>query len=328
MRRARAFWHRSGKNSAIVEEDLNEPGRGWCEIATLFSGISPGTEMLVAQGLVPEDLREEMACPYMGGQFPFPVKYGYSLVGEIVRGAKDLVGKVVHVHHPHQDWCVVRRSDTFVIPDGVPPRRAVLASNMETAVNAIWDSRVSVGDRALVVGFGAVGSLVARLLTLIAEVRAQMVDIDPAKVDLARTMGFNAQVPEDVHPGFDVAFHTSGNGEGLQVAIDKTDFEGRVVEVSWYGSRSVALRLGGTFHSQRKRIISSQVSVIPPDRHRRWDTRRRKKLVFSLLERAEFDAHITDSVPFVELPKIFRDLRGASQVGLGYAVWYDQQEGV
>lgn len=322
MTEARALWHTSADLSRIEEDNLGRLKVGWCEVRSLYSAISGGTERLVATGQVPEDLHEEMRCPYMGGQFTFPVKYGYSLVGEIVNGPKGRLGEVVHVMHPHQDRCLVRTDDAFRIPSGVPPRRAILASNLETALNALWDSRVAAGERAVVVGFGMVGSLVARLLCIVAEARVTVVDIDPEKIDLAGAQGFLCFPPDAIPRDFHVAFHTSGSSQGLQMAIDSVGFEGRVIEMSWYGTRWVTLHLGGTFHSQRKTIISSQVSTIAPSHRSTWDHQRRKRLVFSLLQREEFDDQITHSVQFPGLPKLFEELRKSPLGGLGCVVTY------
>jgi 2-desacetyl-2-hydroxyethyl bacteriochlorophyllide A dehydrogenase len=295
---------------------------GWCKIQTLYTSISPGTERLVYLGQVPEALYGEMKCLYMGGNFPYPVKYGYSLVGRITDGPEESMGKLVHVMHPHQDHCTVNFKDTYPVPQGIPPQRASLASNLETAVNAIWDSQVHIGDSVLVVGFGIVGSLVARLLSAIPGTRVEVADTHHAKVDLARKMGFTAFDPHDVSNGFDCAFHASGTPEGLQTAIDKVGFEGKIVELSWYGTRTVPIQLGGSFHSQRKIIISSQVSHLSGHQRVRWDHRRRKHLVFSLLQNPEFDEHITHSVPFTQLPATFSTLAHTPTEGLAYLVEY------
>jgi len=160
---ARALWITRPGVCELRSERLPDIEEGDCLLEAMYSGVSPGTERLVLSGRVPLSLYESMKCPYMGGDFSFPVKYGYSLVGRVVKGPAPLVGKIGHVLHPHQERCVVRASDVHVLPERVPPRRAALASNMETAVNALWDSEMSLGDRALVVGFGAVGALVARV---------------------------------------------------------------------------------------------------------------------------------------------------------------------
>jgi NADPH:quinone reductase-like Zn-dependent oxidoreductase len=322
MAEAQALWLPAQRCAAIRRERLPDVPEGWCGIRTRFSAISPGTERLVYLGQVPASLYEAMRCPYMGGAFPFPVKYGYSLVGEVVAGPEAARRQLVHVLHPHQDCCVVRLEDTYPLPAGLPPRRATLASNLETAVNALWDAQVCLGERALVVGFGIIGSLVARLLSLMPGVQVEVVDTAPAKIALATTLGFRARRPEQIVPPFDLAFHASATAAGLQTAVDSVGFEGRVIELSWYGTRAVSVQLGGTFHSQRKRLVSSQVSHIAAPQRPRWDHRRRKDLVFTLLQRSEFDAHITHVVPFDELPQAFAMLMQATPAGLAAVVDY------
>ena len=88
------------------------------------------------------------------------------------------------------------------------------------------------------------------------------------------------------------------------------------MEVSWYGSRQVSLDLGGAFHSQRKRLVSSQVSSIPAAQRARWDFQRRKRLVFELLGDAAFDAHVTHRVAFAEAPGVYSRLEEISGSGL------------
>jgi len=322
MREACAFWIEDICQGAILDEELSPVKDEWCEIETLFSAVSPGTERLIFSGLVPEDLYEAMRCPYMDGNFPAPVKYGYSLVGRVVDDSNGMSGQVVHMLHPHQDRAVVRMEDTFIVPAGIPAERATLASNLETAVNAVWDSQVTVGERALVVGFGIVGSLVARVLSTIPGVEVKIVDTNPKKVGLAEKMGFSSSTAIEGVSDFDLAFHASGAGEGLQTAIDAVGFEGRIIELSWYGIKPVSLKLGRTFHRLRKRIISSQVSHLPSQMKPRWDPLRRKNLVFSLLKDEQYDSHITNAVPFTGLPGFFDDLGDYRINGLSYLVEY------
>ena len=78
---SRAFWLERCGVGKIREESLTPPQEGWCRIAADFSGLSPGTERLVALGRVPTKAMPAMRCQYMDGEFSFPIKYGYSLVG-------------------------------------------------------------------------------------------------------------------------------------------------------------------------------------------------------------------------------------------------------
>ena len=104
-----------------------------------------------------------MRAPVPGRDFPAPVKYGYASVGEVEHGPSHLQGRRVFVLHPHQTRYVVPGGAVHLLPPDLPPARAVLAANMETAINGLWDAAPRIGDRVAVVGAGTVGCLVAWL---------------------------------------------------------------------------------------------------------------------------------------------------------------------
>jgi NADPH:quinone reductase-like Zn-dependent oxidoreductase len=302
-----ALWFTGPGKAALLPEVLVTPETGeFCTIRTLYSAVSEGTERLVLAGKVPLDLHQSMRVPYMGGDFSFPVKYGYSLAGVVEDGPVNLIGAVVHLLHPHQEICCVHAADVFRIPEDVPPRRAVLASNMETAVTAIWDARPSVGERVLIVGFGSIGALIAQILRSMPGVDLYIAEVDDTRSRSARELGFRTGRP-GADEKFDLAFHTSGSASGLQESIDCVGTEGRIIDVSWYGSAEMSLRLGGTFHSQRKTIVASQVSHLPAFQTARWDRLRRKQLVFSLLRDPAFDFLQNREIPFNQLPEFFNN---------------------
>lgn len=288
-------------------------------VRTLYSGISRGTESLVFHGRVPPSQYDAMRCPFQEGQFPGPVKYGYMSVG-VVEGnggepadeALD-VGTRVFCLFPHQDRYVVPRAAVRALPDGLPPERAVLAANMETAVNALWDARLGLGDRILVVGAGVVGLLVARLCAQVPGTRVVVVDPERS-ADVAGALGLDLR--PHVPAGFeaDLVFHASGNPAGLVDALDAAGTEARIVEVSWFGDQSVSLPLGEAFHARRLTIRSSQVGGIPLDRRARWDHGRRLDLALQLLRDSTLDALFTGESSFRDLPttlaSLARDGRG------------------
>ena len=318
-----ALWHLSSTASSLVEKEFTSEA-GDCLIQNKFSMISMGTERLVASGAVPKKIGDAMAVPGMEGTFELPVKYGYSVVGSVIEGPETFIGKEVHYMYPHQDLVRIPSSALSIIPEGIPLSRAVLASNMETAVNAIWDSEVSIGDRVGVLGFGLIGSLVARLLQQIPGIELIIIEKNAYRASLAKEMGFVLMGKEEMQKadGMDMVFHTSATEEGLQTAIDLVGFEGKVVELSWYGSQKISLDLGSGFHSERKKIICSQVGHIPGNRQYRWDYHRRKQLVFSLLEDHRWDLHLTHTIPFSESAQFFNQVRSSTPEGLSWTIKY------
>ena len=315
-----ALWHNSDFTSELKEEKNSKIDIDQIEVKSLFSLISTGTERLVASGEVPVSSFEFMAVPYMKGNFSFPIKYGYSLVGKVTSVGK-LYGKIVHLLHPHQGKCLVKEVDVMIVPDEIPAKRATLASNVETALNAIWDAEISIGDKVLIAGFGMIGSLLARVLSFMPEVEIVIMEKDANRVKMVQKMGFT--FIDDPEPSyFDVAFNTTSNEKALQIAIQSVGLEGKIIEMSWYGTKNVNINLGADFHYHRKQIISSQVSKIPSDKQSRWDYKRRKEVVFKLLKSPLFDEHITDVLTFAETPAFFDKLRAGGVSGLGYCIEY------
>src|SRR5215213_5520600 len=163
-RYAHAFWLREPGLGELRPVLLPSPGPEEVVVRTLRSGISRGTETLVFRGGVPPAQHSAMRAPFQEGDFPGPVKYGYLSVGAVEQGPPELRGRTVFCLYPHQTAYVVPAAAVTVVPDDVPPARAVLAGTVETAVNALWDAAPLVGDRVAVVGGGMVGCCVARLL--------------------------------------------------------------------------------------------------------------------------------------------------------------------
>ena len=181
VRVARSLWYARKGVAELRTARLAPPAPGEACVRTLFSGISRGTERLVFEGGIGQSEWERMRCPMQEGAFPFPVKYGYCATGVVEDGPAELVGRQVFCLHPHQDFFTVPITALAPIPDDVPLRRATLAANMETALNAVWDSGAGPGDRIVVVGAGVVGLLVASLAARLPGAVVTAVDTDESR---------------------------------------------------------------------------------------------------------------------------------------------------
>jgi threonine dehydrogenase-like Zn-dependent dehydrogenase len=305
---ARAFWIADPGRGEIRDERLPAPAAGDVVIRALYSGVSRGTEALVFQGRVPQSEYQRMRAPFQSGDFPAPVKYGYASVGRVEEGSSRLHGRDVFALYPHQTRYVLAETDVHVIPENVPPARAVLAANLETAINGVWDARLQLGDRVAVVGAGAVGCLVAWLAGRVPGVRVELVDINPQRASIARALGVGFATSETASESADVVFHTSGSPAGLEVALRLAGFESTVVEMSWYGDRMVSAPLGAAFHSRRLTLKSSQVGAVAESQRARWNNRRRMQLALSLLVEPALDALVTGESDFDALPEIMARL--------------------
>jgi NADPH:quinone reductase-like Zn-dependent oxidoreductase len=298
---AEALWYSAPGIADIRPEALAPPTADEVRVRALFGAVSRGTEALVLAGRVPVSEFERMRAPFMAGNFPFPVKYGYATVGRIEGGAAALRGRTVFTLHPHQNFFNIPASAAVVLPDHLPPQRAVLAANMETALNAVWDAAPGPADRIAVVGAGVVGSLVAYLCGRFPGTEVTLVDINPARAELAQALGVGFARPESAKGDCDLVVHASGNPGGLTTALALAGEEATVLEMSWYGDAPVIAPLGGAFHSRRLRLISSQVGQIAPSHRPRWSHRRRLAAALALLTDARLDALLAPPVLFGDL---------------------------
>jgi threonine dehydrogenase-like Zn-dependent dehydrogenase len=319
---ARAFWIAEPGRGELRAERLPEPAADEVVVRSLFSGISRGTEALVFEGRVPASERQRMRAPFQRGEFPAPVKYGYASVGEVERGPRELQGRRVFVLHPHQTRYVVPASAVHVLPDGLAPERAVLAANLETAINGLWDARPHVGDRITVIGAGTVGCLAAWMAGRIAGCEVELVDTNPARSAVARTLGVGFAAPADASEGADLVIHASGSPAGLALALRVAGFEAAIVEMSWHGAGQVPLPLGEAFHARRLTIKSSQVGSVAASQRARWDTRRRMALALSMLADPALDVLITGESAFDALPQVMAQLASAPGDTLCHRIRY------
>ncbi len=291
---AHAFWTVAPGRGEIRRETLR-PGDGLL-VHTLATGVSRGTEALVFAGRVPPSQYATMRAPLMAGEFPFPVKYGYSAVGRTETGRR------VFVLHPHQDRFIAPASMCVPVPDAVPDARAVLAANMETALNIVWDAAPLPGERILVIGAGVVGLLTAWLCARIPATAVTVVDIDPGRAALAQAFGCAFALPADAPAQQELVIHASASEAGLRLALDRADVEARIVEASWFGDGAPSLPLGEAFHVRRLRLISSQVGRVSPAMRGRRSYGERLATALSLLTDPALDALVQSRTAFENLP--------------------------
>jgi len=303
---------------------LPEPGPGDVLIRTVYTGISRGTENLVFTGKVPPSQYATMRAPFQDGELPGPVKYGYLNVGVVEAGPPELRGRTVFCLYPHQTEYVVPAGAVIPVPDSVPPRRAVLAGTVETAVNALWDAAPLVGDRITVVGAGMVGCCVAALVARFPGVDVQLVDTDSTRAEVAEALGVRFALPAQAAAGRDLVIHASATAAGLQQSLGLLAAEGTVIELSWYGDSPVELSLGGSFHSGRLAIRSSQVATVSPARATRRTHADRLALALDLLADPRFDALITGESKFAELPDVLPRLATGALPALCHVISYGE----
>lgn len=317
-----ALWRDAPGSVAIRAGAL---GEGACLVRTRKSLISRGTERLVQAGAVPESEWTRMRAPFQEGDFPFPVKYGYAAIGEVIEDKSDagLLGRNVFALFPHQTHFRLDPAHLVPLPSGLPLRRAALAANMETALNALWDAGFGPGDRVAVVGAGLVGCLVARLAARTPGAEVTLIDVLDRRADVAAQLSVSFACAEGGPRDCDVVFHASASAAGLRTALDCLGDEGTLVEMSWYGEGDIPAPLGGAFHARRLKIVSSQVGQVSPSRRPRWSHRRRLETALALCDDPALDALIDRETAFADLPDQLPDILAPGAEGIATLVRYD-----
>jgi len=320
---ARAFWTVAPGRGEIRAETLTEPGAGEVLVRTSYSAISRGTESLVFRGHVPQSEYQRMRCPHQVGEFPGPLKYGYANVGVVELGPPELLKRAVFCLFPHQSAYVVPASAVCPIPFTVPPERAILAANVETAINALWDAEPRLGDRVTVVGAGVLGCLCAYLLARQIGVVVELVDVLPERAAVARSLGARFSLPNQAEPERDLVIHTSASEAGLRTSLELAAADATVLELSWFGDTEVSLPLGGGFHKKRLALRSSQVGTLSPHARRRFDYRARLELALALCSDPLLGNVIDAESSFEALPELMPRLTAPGASALCQRIRYD-----
>lgn len=289
----------------VREDPPVAPDRDQVLVRTQYSAISAGTELLIYRGLAPSELQADVNISALPGTLEFPLRYGYAAVGEVVASGSEvppeLTGSRVFAFHPHASQFVAYPDELVSVPADVSPEAALFLPNMESALNFLHDGAPVVGERVVVFGQGIVGLLTTALLSRIPLQELLTVDKFSMRREASVAAGSHGSVePGDVRERVhaweskaDLAFELSGAPQALQVALDVTGFDGRIVLGSWYGDEPVTLDLGAEFHRSRIKLISSQVSTISPGLSGRWDKARRIDTALELIRAVKPEDWIT-----------------------------------
>jgi len=311
--KARAVHFVAPRRVEVREVDLPAPAEGYVLVATEWSGISSGTELLAYRGEVDPDLPLDETLGALAGTFAYPFRYGYSAVGRVVRPAGSLLeGQLVFAFHPHQDRFMVDAREAVPVV-GMDAREATMYPMVETALQVCLDAGARLGEVVVVVGLGAVGILVAALLARTGTVVLGSEPV-PARRSAADTFGVRALAPDDVADavseatggrGADLVVEASGNPRGLSSSLGLLAHEGTALVCSWYGTTPASLPLGAAFHRRRLAIRSTQVSSIPASLSSRWDRGRRAGVAWRLTRELPVAALCTHAFPFEEAAEAY-----------------------
>lgn len=323
-----ALWFTAPYQVELRGEPLPAPAAGQLLVRAICSAISPGTEMLIYRGQFPPGLVVDETLAALEGALAYPLKYGYSMVGEVVAlgAAVDArwLGQRVFAFQPHASHFITTPAEVWPVPPDLSAEEAVFLPNLETAVNFALDGAPLIGEQVAVVGQGVVGLLTTALLARYPLARLVTLDRYPLRRQWSVTLGAQVSfdpLAEDVlstlrqhlnasaeYAGADLVYELSGVPEVLDVALATAGFNGRVVIGSWYGQKRAALDLGGRFHRARLRLISSQVSTLTPELLSRWTKRRRLNVAWEQVRLVQPTRLITHRFPFTEAAAAYQQI--------------------
>jgi 2-desacetyl-2-hydroxyethyl bacteriochlorophyllide A dehydrogenase len=285
---------------------------GQVRLRALASGISQGTELLLYRGEGPTPFDPSLDAL---GTPTYPRRYGYAWVGEVVesKSAELALGARVFALAPHADEHCLDAVQVRLLPDALPAERAVLAANLETAVNVAWDAGIALGDDVVVIGGGVVGLLAGYAARKSGASRVRLLEPSARRRQAALALGFDQVSSPEQAGGIsaDVVIEASGNPACLDLAVRLARDEAIIVVASFYGQRVAPVALGSDFHRRRLSLRASQVSRLPPSRNVRWSFARRFALVTDLLQNAALDGLLDPAVPFAEAPATYARLARA-----------------
>jgi threonine dehydrogenase-like Zn-dependent dehydrogenase len=321
---AQAIFHTAPHIVTVRETEVPKLRPGELRIEARCSAISPGSESLIFRGGMPEGWALDETLSSLNGEFRYPFKYGYALVGEVVEAGscndRDWVGRRVFAFHPHQGRAVIDKRNCRRLPENMPAERALFLANMETALGLVLDAAPLAGERVMVFGQGVVGLLITAVLSQFPLGELITADPVPGRRDLSLQLGAALAIDPSKgrelavleeclffgdNNGLDLAIEVSGQTEALNQAINLTGFDGRIVVGSWYGRTAGLVDLGGHFHRRRLRLISSQVSTLGPCLSGRWSKERRMKLALEWLDRIQPERFITHRFPLSACQEAF-----------------------
>jgi 2-desacetyl-2-hydroxyethyl bacteriochlorophyllide A dehydrogenase len=321
---------------------MPEPKAGEVRVRTRRSAISPGTERLVYRGEIDAATEADATLEALGGTLAYPLAYGYSVVGEVEAvgdGVEDAwLGRRVFAFQPHTTHFTCTPAALVPLPDDLADEDAVFIPNLETAVTLVMDGRPMIGERVAVFGQGVVGLLTTALLARHPLARLVAVEPDPARRTRARRLGADLALdPADAdalhnalglmtsggdgreaadgddtardgnaYRGADLVYELSGRPAVLNDALSVCGYGGRVVVGSWYGTKTAPLHLGGRFHRERMRVVSSQVSTLDPSLRGRWTRARRTRAVMALCKTLNPSSLITHRLPQADATDAYR----------------------
>ena len=320
--------------------EINSPKKLGLEevrIKSLYSGISHGTEMGVYRGQAPffskkynPDNRLFLKAE-SSEKWGYPIRscdpgvwyLGYALVGMINEVGKNVQslceGDLVYINASHQSEHIAHESAVVKLPSGLDPKYGVVLTNLLTAFNGVLDSKIKLGDIAVIMGQGVIGQLVSQLAKF-SGAKVYVVDMISKRLEVSLLNGSDGALKpsegdgialeirkKSGNRGADVVIDASGSPKSLNESIRTIAPEKTVVVLSWLQGETL-LNLADEFHHNRVRIHCSQANHTSPENAQMWPFKRKLDFCVQLLLKLKIDNLISNIFEFEDIAEAYHTI--------------------
>jgi threonine dehydrogenase-like Zn-dependent dehydrogenase len=320
----------------IVEEESPPLRDGTFRVATLYSGVSAGTELSYVKGTNP------MLSARFDGELglfrdgepaqAYPVtRLGYMEVGRVTESATPAVaeGAVVAMAYGHRTgYLADPLVDRFVpLPADLDPMLGVYVAHagpicanglLHAAADVFGPAVRDLGDgvrgrRVVVIGAGMIGLLTAAFAIRHGAESVLVLDGTSRRRAVAEALGCAVLDPAAGDPavavktrwrrgpgdrGADVVFQCRGQASALHLAMRLLRPQGTVVDLAFYQGGAGEVRLGEEFHHNGLSVRCAQIGRVPRGLAAAWDRERLSAETVSMLREcgAEFVRQVVTAV--------------------------------
>ena len=305
----------------LLDERIPEVGAGQVLVKLLRSTVSAGTERANLIG-------DPNVSPVKGQPVSFPRRSGYSSVGIVVTvgdGVSTVAAgdRVAISWSSHSEYCAVQESRVYKLPEGVSDAAAALVHIATFPLAAIRKCRLEVGESAMIMGLGVLGLVSIGLLR--ASGAAPIVAVDPVKEkrELAIKLGadyaldpfeegFAERVIELTEGGADVVIEITGNGGGLDMALDCIKRFGRLALLGCTRNSDFTIDYYRKVHGRGITMIGAHTNARPVLQSSAgwWTERDDAKAVIRMLSlgRIDFDVLVEELHSPLEASSVYSRL--------------------
>jgi 2-desacetyl-2-hydroxyethyl bacteriochlorophyllide A dehydrogenase len=208
----------------LKEEAIEEPKKSEVLVETLYSTISPGTELAW--------LNHMQNTP---GEYPFYP--GYSNCGKVLAIGTEVenlqVGDIVACNAKHCSHYIAKAADCTPVPASITPREASAFRLASISLQGVRKADIQIGEDVAVLGLGAIGNFAAQLAKAAGAGSVTGFDFVDWRRALGSVCGIDILLPDGERPEFknryEVIIEATGVPQAVNTALKMVKPQGTVI---------------------------------------------------------------------------------------------------